>query len=282
MTNLVLEGGGVKGVAYVGVFHALNAFDKLKDIDKVLGVSVGSIAALFLAIGMTPQEIEQALKDIDYNEFQDDSFGAIRDIYRLTTKYGKNKGDFFTHWIEDFLEAYTGSRKCTFAELKKLDISKDLYVGATCLDTGVQEIFSYETYPNIPISTAVRASMAIPFFFVPIEFEDRFYIDGAVLNNYPINFFDGKGDTIGVRLDTTEEINKAKRYRKDNILQYSMSLLNIIYDNLQSTHISKKNWNKTIVVDCGKMSAMDFDISKVEANRLIQSGWLSAMEFLRK
>jgi len=282
MTNLVLEGGGVKGVAYAGVFHAFNAYDKLESIDKVLGVSAGSIAALFLAIGMTPQEMEQALKAIDYNEFQDDSFGAFRDLYRLTTKYGKNKGDFFTHWIEDFLEAYTGSRACTFSELKNLDTSKDLYVGATCLDTGVQEVFSYETYPDMPITIAVRASMAIPFFFTPVTYKGKMYVDGGVLNNYPIHFFDGVGTTIGVRLDTTEEITGTKEYRRDNVLQYSMSLFNIIYDGLQNNHISKKDWNKTIVVDCGRMSAMDFDINKVEIDRLIQAGWISTMEFLKK
>ena len=283
MDNIVLEGGGVKGIAYAGVFSALSAHNKYDGISNVLGVSAGAIAAVFLAIGMTTQEVEQALKAIEFEEFKDDSFGAVRDVYRFVSKYGKHRGDYFTHWLGDIVEAYTGSRDCTFKELAEVPKSKNLFVAATCLDEGKQVVFSKDTHPSMSIVLAVRASMAIPFFFTPVDYGGSLYMDGGVLNNYPINFFDGKGGkTIGVRLDTTEEVQHTKRYKHDNVLMYATSTFQIIYDRLQTRHISKRDWANSIIVDCGNTSAMAFDIKEVEKERLIDSGWKAAMAFLGK
>jgi NTE family protein len=283
MKNLVLEGGGVKGIAYAGVFSALSSQNQLNQIENVLGVSAGAIAAVFLALGMTSNEIEQALRSIDYTEFKDDSFGALRDTYRFVSKYGKHKGDFFEHWLAGIVEAYTGNRHCTFAELANAENSKNLYIAATCLDLGTQVVFSKETHPSMSIVTACRASMSIPFVFVPVELEGHLYIDGGVLNNYPINFFDRKGgDTIGIKLETSEEIKGEHIYKHNNVLQYSINIFNVIYDSLQTKHISKRDWAKTIIVDCGSISAMDFKLKDKDKDALIQSGWKATLEFLTK
>lgn len=283
--NLVLEGGGVKGVAYSGVFASLQSRRKLSDIENVLGVSAGAIAAVFLAIGMTSNEIEYALREIEFDSFKDDSFGVLRDLYRFIFRYGKNKGDFFTLWLEDIIEAYTGDRNCTFQDLANVPNSKNLFVAATSVEKGEQVVFCKDTSPDLSISKAVRMSMSIPFFFVPVEYDNDLYVDGGVLNNFPINFFDRKykaEETLGVRLDTTNEINKIKDYKHKNIAQYSTSLFNIIYNNLQNKHISKRDWAKTIVVDCGETSATDFGLTNSEKEKLVQSGWEATMEFFEK
>ena len=283
MKNLVLEGGGVKGIAYAGVFQAFSAHNKLNQIDNVLGVSAGAIAAVFLSIGMTSQEAEEALLFIDFNEFKDDSFGGFRDIYRFVTKYGKHKGEFFTLWLEDIIEAYTGNPKCTFLGLENVEGSKNLHIAATCLDQGMQVVFSKETHPNMPISTAIRASMAIPFFFTPVEYEGCMYIDGGVLNNYPINYFDGKGGkTIGVRLDTSAEIRGDQIYTHENVLKFATNIFNIVYDKLQTKHISKRDWANSIIIDCGSVSATDFDIDDKSKQKLLEVGWSTTMAYLGK
>src|SRR5215210_3318418 len=54
-SNLVLEGGGVKGVAYPGAVQVLQGEEILPKIDKVAGTSAGSIAAALIALGYTPE-----------------------------------------------------------------------------------------------------------------------------------------------------------------------------------------------------------------------------------
>src|SRR5262245_59229627 len=61
VTNLVLEGGGVKGVAYAGALQVLQAKDVLPNIHQVAGTSAGSIAAALVALGYTPDEVQALL-----------------------------------------------------------------------------------------------------------------------------------------------------------------------------------------------------------------------------
>lgn len=282
MKNLVLEGGGVKGVAYAGVFQALNDVNKLDSVESVLGISAGSIAALFLAIGMRPKEIAEALFNIDFSDFKDDSFGLIRDGYRFISKYGKNRGDAFSVWLDDIVYAYTGIKDLTFEQLQNQVGSKNLYIGACCLNTGSLEIFSHETSPKMSVSKAVRMSMSIPFFFVPVKYAGKYYVDGGLLNNYPIDFFDinyNSDETLGIRLDNTSEIeDRSFNYGIDNLVEYSMAIFSTVYDNLQASHMTKKDWNRTLVIDCGEVGATDFGIDETNKHRLIQSGWLTTLK----
>ncbi len=61
--NLVLQGGGPKGIAYIGALKKLNEFGKLENIKNIAGTSAGAITAGMLAIGLSPEEMEKELKD---------------------------------------------------------------------------------------------------------------------------------------------------------------------------------------------------------------------------
>ena len=57
--NLVFEGGGIKGVAYIGALKALNKLDKIKYVKKTIGTSVGSIFALLASMKCTDEQIDK-------------------------------------------------------------------------------------------------------------------------------------------------------------------------------------------------------------------------------
>jgi NTE family protein len=99
--NLVFEGGGVKGIAYVGAIQVLAQRGALTGIRRVGGTSAGAINALILTLGYDLGEQKTILESTDFSRFMDDSFGVIRDIRRLATKFGWYKGDFFSGWIGD-------------------------------------------------------------------------------------------------------------------------------------------------------------------------------------
>ena len=85
--NLVFEGGGVKGIAYVGAMKVLEKEDILKNISRVGGTSAGSINAALFAAGFSNQETLNVLSKLDFNDFKDDSWGALRDMKRLKDEY---------------------------------------------------------------------------------------------------------------------------------------------------------------------------------------------------
>ena len=188
--NLVFEGGGVKGIAYVGAMKVLEKQEILKNIYRVGGTSAGSINAVLFAARFTNQETLDVLNKVDFNDFKDDSWGALRDMNRLKNEYGWYKGDFFREWIGDLLKRKTGSSNITFRALKEFS-GKELYVYASNLSTNFGEVYSHEHTPRMRVVDAIRRSMSIPLFFRAIK-DDRkdIIVDGGVINNYPVKLFD--------------------------------------------------------------------------------------------
>lgn len=189
--NLVFEGGGVKGIAYVGAMQILAQRGMLEGIRRVGGTSAGAINALILALGCDVSEQNQILRSTDFKRFMDDSFGVIRDIRRLARNFGWHKGEFFEGWVAELVKEKTGSKRTTFGDLREMD-RPDLYVIGTNLSTGFAEVFSHERHADMPLVQAVRISMSIPLFFAAVRHgpRDDVYVDGGVQLNYPVKLFD--------------------------------------------------------------------------------------------
>src|SRR4051794_32679555 len=115
--NLIFEGGGVKGIGFVGALQVLEENRILENIKRFGGTSAGAITALILGLGYTISELEDILSVLDLREFKDDTIGPIRDIVRLSHGYGWYKGEHFENWIEDIVEEKTGDRNSTFKDI---------------------------------------------------------------------------------------------------------------------------------------------------------------------
>ena len=188
--NLIFEGGGVKGIAYVGAMRTLKKEGILENIVRVGGTSAGSINAVLFAAGFSNTATYNELKKLDFNDFKDDSWGKLRDMNRLREEYGWYKGNFFKEWIGGLLKRKTGSSNITFRALREHS-GKELYVYASNISTNFGEVYSPEHTPRMRVVDAVRRSMSIPLFFRAVR-DDRedVFVDGGVINNYPVKLFD--------------------------------------------------------------------------------------------
>ncbi|MGF1727749.1 patatin-like phospholipase family protein [Photobacterium nomapromontoriensis] len=190
--NLIFEGGGVKGIAYVGAMQILERELILQNITRVGGTSAGSINAVLFAAGYSNTEMLKILQSLDFNDFKDDSWGALRDMKRLRNEFGWYRGDFFREWIGELLKKKTGSANITFKALHEHS-GKELFIYASNLSTQFGEIYSPEHTPRMRVVDAVRRSMSIPLFFRAVRDDrDDVFVDGGVINNYPVKIFDRK------------------------------------------------------------------------------------------
>lgn len=189
--NLIFEGGGVKGIAYVGAMQILHQRGVLSGVKRVGGASAGAINALIFGLGYDIDEQHEVLRSAEFRKFMDSSFGVIRDIRRLAREFGWYKGDFFSGWIGDLVRQKLGSEKATFADLKAAG-RPDVYMIGTNLSTGFSEVFSCERHPDMKVAEAVRISMSIPLFFAAVRHGARsdVYVDGGMMLNYPVKLFD--------------------------------------------------------------------------------------------
>jgi NTE family protein len=213
--NLIFEGGGVKGIAYVGAMQILHQRRILADIKRVGGASAGAINALIFGLGYDLDEQHDVLRSAEFNRFLDSSFGVIRDIRRLATQFGWYKGDFFSGWIGDLVRGKLGTERATFADLKAAG-RPDVYMIGTNLSTGFSEVFSHERHPGMPVAEAVRISMSIPLFFAAVRHGPRqdVYVDGGMMLNYPVKLFDRQRYID--RAEAPEAARDTAYYNKEN------------------------------------------------------------------
>ncbi len=188
--NLVFEGGGVKGIAYVGAMDVLGRQGILRDVVRVGGTSAGAINALLFALGYSTAETRRLLAALDFKTFLDDDWGVVRDTNRLINQFGWHRGDAIHAWLRERVAEKLGDERATFSHLQAA-CRPDLYVYGTNLSNGFGQVYSPEHTPGMMLADAVRISMSIPLFFAAVRnARDEVLVDGGVLDNYPVKLFD--------------------------------------------------------------------------------------------
>ena len=222
--NLVFEGGGVKGIAYVGALEVLEKEGILKDIKRVAGTSAGAMVAVLVGLGYTAEELKETLWKISFRRFLDKSWGLIRNTDRLINDYGWYKGEFFRNLMAEHIQAKTGNGEVTFKDINKMRKNgkpfRDIYLIGADLSTGFSKVFSASTTPDVKVADAARISMSIPLIFAAVKGcngDDHIYVDGGLLDNYAIKVFDRKDyviDKVNIRrTDYYKKINQKLKSR---------------------------------------------------------------------
>ncbi len=166
--GIVLSGGGVRGVAHLGVLQALNEAGIYPT--HLSGSSAGAIVGAMYAYGYQPEEILEIIIQTNYFKFFRPaiSFKAILKMDLLEALYAK------------YLPIDS------FASLKR-----PFTLAATDIHKGKTVYFS-----KGPLIRALMASSCIPGMFEPILIDNNYYIDGGVLNNLPVEPLEGICETI--------------------------------------------------------------------------------------
>lgn len=176
--GLALSGGGIRGVAHLGVLKALE--EREVTIHRIAGVSAGAITAALYGSGYSPDEILEFVKKISTFKFFQPAFN-FRGLLKIDV-------------IRQFLSTYISDDR--FEAL-----SIPLTVGATNLTYGRTEYFS-----EGPLIEAVCASSCVPVLFDPMQIGDQWYIDGGILNNLPSEPLRDVCDVvIGIHTNPVEE-----------------------------------------------------------------------------
>src|SRR6476619_2294374 len=216
-TALVLGGGGFTGGVYaIGALRALDLLSVKSSVDDVyvyVGTSAGSLIAALAANGITPEQMMRIVNNQVPTPFRDINLDMLlRPNYReyaakaiqlplhllgVARSLGRSLGSFSTVdlaiAIADALPSglYTGSGieeyvRTVLADPDRTDdfrlLQNELYLAATDLDTCERIVLGAEGWDDVPISTAVRASTALPMVYTPTMVKDRELIDGGVVS----------------------------------------------------------------------------------------------------
>jgi NTE family protein len=341
--NLIFEGGGIKGIAYIGALknaQTKNLFN-FEDIINIGGTSAGAITGFLLALDYSLDEMEDILREFDITEiFLDDdsiknefleikenftsnllvnTFRVGKFLKKISDSFGLFPGKEFIKFCETKIAAKLG-RHATFRDLQERieqggegNKFKFLYLIGSNLTTGDSETFSHIDTPDMIISDAVRISMSIPLiwpphkYYIKNELNERVvrtdrqndnYVDGGLLNNYPIGIFDRKvvtrnsesiffnSETLGFRLSKPFK-SYAKQQPHDEetggelIFPYLTSLFNFYFKKEEINHTKRDHDQlRTVYIDSLGLSALDFNLTRDAMDNLIESGRRAVDEFL--
>lgn len=283
---LGFQGGGIKGLAYIGALKQLKEYGlDMNKIKRFAGTSAGSQIATLLAVGYDIEELEAIFSNIPFHKYNDGSFGIFRNIHRILWSYGYNKGTFMKDFIDRLITDKLGNNKTTFLDLydKKKVI---LRITGTCLTTRELEYFDYKLSPHMPICKAVQISSCVPLFYAAVKYNGKYYVDGAVLRNLPIKAFP-ENKTLFFRFKENQYDRNGGKKPIKNILQFVYSIIDTtskycndlaITDAMHTLHSNIR----MIEIDTYMVKATDFAISAKTKNFLVKQGGHAVSDYINK
>ena len=182
--KLVLSGGGLLGISYIGLFKYLEEHNINKQITSLIGCSAGAMFGTFFTIGYSSSELQSLIMQLNFKDYINITAESILNFMKLKgLESGKNIMNFIKHTIRH----KTNDENITFIQIyDKFKI--DLKIGVTNLTTSKFEICDMKNTPNLPIYQAINASIAIPFIFEPVVINNNIYCDGGILDNLPLDY----------------------------------------------------------------------------------------------
>jgi NTE family protein len=312
--DLVLSGGGVKGVALVGAVAAL--IDAGYRPERVSGTSAGSIIGAIVAAAskrehLTGDELKEIALGINYRKMLDpgriERVPIVGPAVAVLRGNGIYRGDYAHQWISHELKNMGVS---TFGDLASDDHSLPeerrykLVVTVTDLTRGqlVRLPWDYRRiYGRDPdeqsVAHAVRASMSIPFFFRPVSLTGAnrltsTLVDGGLLSNFPIDSLDrtdGKQPrwpTFGITVmpnppAVSEGVARVAAYLGVGAPPLLERLITTMLVGRDQAYLDQPWVNaRTIQIESPGLSVLDFGISKSEIEAFCAKGYATAQDFL--
>jgi NTE family protein len=312
IADLVLEGGGVKGIALVGAISVLTEHGY--SFNRVAGTSAGAIVGALVAAGMSPEDMTDVMRETDYSRFQDESWidkmGPLGKGLSILLQQGIYEGNYLRRYLAELLpdetETFAGLRVPEDPDNPMPDNERFRLV-VMASDISRHELVRlpwdcedcYGADPEqMSVIDAVRASMAIPVFYEPFKIDHTYerdgrlervtstLVDGGMLSNFPVDVFDRKGGqaprwpTFGIKLSGSPD-DQPGPTRIAGPLSYSFGILSTLLGWHDRAHINDPAvCARTIFVDTFGISPVAFDLDAEQRDRLYGSGRSAAEKFL--
>jgi NTE family protein len=311
--DLVLEGGGVKGIALVGAATALDeaGWTFARVAGSSAGALVGAIIAAMQQAGEPMSRVDEIMRTLDYRKMLDRRAVAkalrwwplAANGWGLVFHLGMYRGHYMTQWVRgvladlgvhtfaDFAFDDPGSALAPDQSYRLLVTASDLsrqrlmYLPWDLAAYGVEAT-------GYPVARAVRASAAIPFMFEPVRLKSSFGVstlaDGSLLRSYPIAVFDrqdgkpSRWPTLGIRLSSPSS-ERAPAKPVTGPLSLVQSLIYTTVDSTQVRHVSDDaDVERSIFAKPRGVRWTDFDLTAEQQQTLFDSGYAAGQKYVAK
>jgi predicted acylesterase/phospholipase RssA len=235
--HLVISGGGPSGILAYGIASQLakKNFWCLAELKSIYGCSIGAYMGVILALGYEWAWLDDYFIKRPWEKLIAASTTHFIDIYEKKCLLNEH---FFTEAITPLLRAKDLNETITLNEFYLFN-QIDIHMYATNINgSRLEKIdLSHKTHPDLPLVKALSMTMAFPILFQPICDGEHCYIDGGLINNFPLN------DCINQQQCETDEILGFKNIwqsvkhsitEKSSIFDYFLTLMKTIQASIDS------------------------------------------------
>lgn len=326
--NIIMSGGGLKGISYAGSLLVMNRLidagvivgsdgpiTDLHDLKGFGGTSFGSIITTLLAVGYTSEELYETIYKLDFGEFDDKNTFVGADLYNMFNNFGICPGKKFEDKIAELIAVKTNDENYTFGDLYNKR-GKTLVLVGTDMTAIKPVYFSHQTFPDLPIKVGIRISASLPFLFQPKIIQtgplQTYYIDGGVLDNYPIHAYDNEKfgsiyencrnikdyirnndgsynkKTIGLRiLDKKYESLENKDYILQNssitnFSSFTTAFFNVLLYGEERFQMINGYWERTISVETEYIPFTQLSVDYKTKQQLISDGIKGVLAYYKE
>ena len=306
--DLVLEGGGVKGIALAGALEVLE--ERGYRVNRVAGSSAGSIAGALATSGIPAAQLVEILRETDYGRFEDGPWWTRTlpgKALSILLHNGVHRGTYLHQWLEEQLSLHAGPEHTgTFADLRYTEPDTALegargyrlVVTVSDLSSGRLRYLPLDadafdtTADAMRVADAVRASTSIPLFFRPVRWRNAagrptVLVDGGLLSNFPVSVFDRpegevpRWPTFGIKLSAKPEADFGVRNRIRGPLSFGKAVVDTVTGFYDRMHIdASHSVARTIFIDTDAVRPTEFDLSAEQREQLYRKGRNAATAFL--
>ncbi len=218
---IVISGGGAMFYHMLGIMNNLitNEDIKINNITHFFGSSAGAILSVMLALNYEEDILNNYLINRPWHNI------VKTDIFEVISGFNKCGIINKDHIIKCFEPLFKGKDMDININLKDLfdKTNKEIHIYATNITDGICEDISHITHPEWSVIDAIHASVCIPTIVEPLIKNNKCYVDGGVVTNFPIDFafnmFD-KNQILGLKTESLPDKDNNKELKFDNMLPF--------------------------------------------------------------
>ena len=279
--HIVLSGGGYLGFYELGALQKLfeEKYIHLQDIETIYGVSVGSIIGCILCLTDNINDVVDYAINRPWNKHVKIN---ISQMFEIVDKCGIVNDSLIQIILEPLLKVNELNCESTLLDLYETT-KKELHIFSVEMDKfddGLVD-FNYKTHPELSIIEAVYMSCSIPLLFQPKYYNNSYYIDGGIINNYPMDICVKENDekeVLGIKLQIDHHDSHLPN--NSNIFSFGYYLFRKFSN---SVRINSKTYSHELLIPC-EYASMEETIklfnTKEKRNEFIELGKKFATAFL--
>jgi predicted acylesterase/phospholipase RssA len=274
-------------VKAIGALQELekSGFWKLTDIQSIYATSAGSVASVLISLGFDWDAINDYLVLRPWNE---EVYFTPMDVLDSFHKKGIFGKELFYMFYKPFFDAKDISMEITMKQFYEYTHIELHFFSLEVNEFKIHDI-SYLTYPDIELIEAVRMSSSIPTVFSPIFLDGKCFVDGAVLNNYPVvrcleRFPGSEEEILGIK-QIYEDNNQIKLQEEDTMLDFIFVYVNRLFSHIdtETENAGKIKYELSYSVPSMGFQQFKEAICSVEVRRgILEDGRSAGLDFLSK